>query len=170
MSHEDPELHKLYRELQDLVREVRCILRRQFQLLNDSGALKIPNQQGELTMGAPASLVMGGGSVNALWVESLNGVQQGSFQNGVTTGVLNGPPAFASSNPAVATVDPVLGTVTPVAPGNTVITATDAVGNLTDTVAATVTPAASTPNNTGALSIPAQGAAPAGVASAVKKL
>jgi uncharacterized protein YjdB len=121
-------------------------------------------------MGAPASLVVGGGSVNATWTESLNGVQQGSFTDGVTTGVLNGPPAFASSNPSVATVDPVLGVVTPVAPGNTVITATDTVGNLTDTVALTVTPATTTLNNAGALSIPAQGAAPVGASSAVKKL
>jgi hypothetical protein len=169
--HEDPELHKLYKELQHLVREVRCILRREYLLLNDALSLGIPNQQGELIMGAPATLAVGGGAVNALVTELLNGTQQGTFQAGVTTGFLNGPPAFLSDNPAVASVDPVLGTITPLTPGVANISATDAVGNLTDSVAVTVTPAVTpppTPNNALQLSVPAQGASASAAAAHVK--
>jgi Bacterial Ig-like domain (group 2) len=117
--------------------------------LNDSISLTIPSQQGETSMGAPATLVMGQPAVQATAVESLAGVPQSTF---------NGPLAFSSDNTSAVTVDPASGLVSSVAVGTANVTVLDAIGNLSDSVAVTVIAGTTPPtqNDSISLQIPSQ--------------
>lgn len=100
-------------------------------------------------MGAPVSLTVGNGTVQASVQEFLNGNPEPN----------NGPISYASDTPSVATVDPVAGVVTPVAAGVANISAADSANQLTDSVAVTVLAGGPPPpvlNNSMTLTIPPQ--------------
>jgi hypothetical protein len=146
----DEERDYLRRKEVECLCQIATMLKRAFGA-NNGLSLSIPNQQGDNFMGAPVTLTVGAGTVQATVQETLNGTP---------TGTLNGPIAYASDTPAVCTIDPTLGVVTPVAPGTANVSAADAVGNLSDTVVVTVVAAGPTLNNGLILTIPPQ-AAPA---------
>jgi hypothetical protein len=158
IEHELKEIKRIseanLRQSNEIFTVVSRIERKLNQLLhhnNDALVLTIPNQQGETTMGAPATLVLGQPPVQATVQESLGGVNEPN----------TGPIAYASDNPAVASVDPVAGLVTSVSAGTCNISATDStnVPALSDSVAVTVVASGPPPpqqNDTLVLSIPSQ--------------
>jgi hypothetical protein len=112
----------------DELRLFKKFLEARFPILNNEMVVSIPNQKGDSTMGAPVTLTVGNGSVQATEQEFLNGVAAPN----------QGTISWASDTPSVATVDPVSGMVTPVAAGVANISAADSVNQLTDSVAVTV--------------------------------